>query len=253
MSRLLAALLVVATAAPVSALTITNAKIDKGAVQVKGKDAVPSAPITWDGKVVGAASKAGAFRFATTEVPTDCVGDVGDGTSVAAAVVAGCSATDRGLVVKDATGRVVGPFVVDSEGYFVTDAVALPSADGAVLSSFGTTSFRAFTPLALFYESDDCSGTALLATEDRPVLRVVGERDGVLYYPRRTGVSATFKSFEERGAIPSGCATPGRIFTPPDRCCCTAPTCMTAQAKVAAAPGTVDVSGFVPPFRVETR
>ncbi len=74
--RLIAvALAVCVSASSAAALTVTDAKVDKGAVQVKGKDAAPSAPITWEGKPVATASKSGAFRFTTSEVPADCVGD----------------------------------------------------------------------------------------------------------------------------------------------------------------------------------
>lgn len=73
-----------------SALTITGAKIDKGAVQVKGKGAVPLALLTWDGQSVAQASARGTFRFATLILPQDCVGEVGDGTALASVVIANC-------------------------------------------------------------------------------------------------------------------------------------------------------------------
>jgi hypothetical protein len=79
-----------AAASPTLALTVTRAKVAKGAVQVRGKDAAPDATITWDGEIVGQANSRGRFSFETTTLPQDCVGEVGDGTATVDAVVQLC-------------------------------------------------------------------------------------------------------------------------------------------------------------------
>jgi hypothetical protein len=77
-------------ARPTQALTISTAKIDKGAVQVKGKGATASATITWEGQPVTQATTRGLFRFATAILPSDCVGDVSDGLATVQVVIASC-------------------------------------------------------------------------------------------------------------------------------------------------------------------
>ena len=90
------AALVVATAGlilsalPAHALTISTAKIAKGAVQVKGRDAGPLALLTWDGQPMAQANKAGGFRFATVILPQDCIGDLSEGGQAGRGVIEGC-------------------------------------------------------------------------------------------------------------------------------------------------------------------
>lgn len=74
----------------VHALTISVAKIDKGAVQVKGKGAASLALLQWEGQPIAQATKSGSFRFATTVLPQDCIGDLSDGGASVAVVIAGC-------------------------------------------------------------------------------------------------------------------------------------------------------------------
>lgn len=74
----------------VHALTISSAKIDKGAVQVKGKGAASLALLTWEGQSVAQASARGTFRFATPILPQDCVGEISDGGTSASVVIANC-------------------------------------------------------------------------------------------------------------------------------------------------------------------
>lgn len=76
---------------PALALTISVAKIDKGAVQVKGSKATPLALIKWEGQPVAQATSRGAFRFSTSILPQDCVGDLSDGTSTVPVVLEGCA------------------------------------------------------------------------------------------------------------------------------------------------------------------
>lgn len=87
---LLFAAVVVADATPALAITISVAKVDKGAVQVKGRQATPLALLTWEGQPVAQATKNGTFRFATAVLPQDCVGDLSDGTSTVPVVLEGC-------------------------------------------------------------------------------------------------------------------------------------------------------------------
>jgi hypothetical protein len=54
--------IVALTTAPAHGITISVAKIDKGAVQVKGKGAAPLALISWEGQVVAQATTSGKFR-----------------------------------------------------------------------------------------------------------------------------------------------------------------------------------------------
>ena len=72
------------------AITISVAKIDKGAVQVKGKQAQPLALLTWEGQPVAQASKSGTFRFETTTLPNDCVGTLSDGNHATPVVIQYC-------------------------------------------------------------------------------------------------------------------------------------------------------------------
>lgn len=78
------------TASSAHAITISVAKIDRGAVQVKGKGASSLALLQWEGQPVAQATKSGSFRFATSVLPQDCVGDLSDGAASAAVVIAGC-------------------------------------------------------------------------------------------------------------------------------------------------------------------
>jgi hypothetical protein len=77
-------------AASASALTISSAKIAKGAVQVKGGNAAPLATVAWDGVPVTESDTRGKFQFQTTILPGDCVGTVSDGVETVDAVLADC-------------------------------------------------------------------------------------------------------------------------------------------------------------------
>ncbi len=91
------ALAVIATvstsAAPAAALTVTGAKIDKGAVQVKGTSAAPNATITWEGQSVARAGGGGRFHFETAILPPDCVSaTLSDGATTIPVVIQFCAA-----------------------------------------------------------------------------------------------------------------------------------------------------------------
>jgi hypothetical protein len=82
--------LVVFAAFDAHAITISVAKIDKGTVQVKGRKTAPLALISWEGQPVAQSTKTGGFRFATSVLPQDCVGDLSDGSSTIPVVIQGC-------------------------------------------------------------------------------------------------------------------------------------------------------------------
>jgi hypothetical protein len=240
------------------ALTIAGAKINKGAVQVKGAKAAPFAVITWEGQNVGQASKSGAFRFTTSILPSDCVGEVGDGVATVGAVIKSCGpagppgASTPGLVVKDANGVLIGPLVSDS-------AVALAGPDGPVAVSIGTGRFKEYA--AFDYESNDCSGIPLLAVPNEgeyyPLLdesvQILNRK--VLLRPQ-DGPLLDRRSTDSRPRTAEQCAalSVNWFFIPPDRCCCPTPNCQGVfTGRFAPARGEIDISGFVPPFHVELR
>ncbi len=250
--RFLIALLFLCLALPAHALTVSSAKIDKAAVLVKGKGAAPFATIAWEGQTVGQASKSGAFKFAATVVPSDCVGAVSDGTTTALAAVKFCGppgppglSTPR-LVVKDASDTVVGSL-------FTEELVVVAAPDGPAAVHFHGDRFP--QGVSFDYESGDCSGQALRNVSGPRVLREsFGVLDGVAYLTAVDGAELERHSTETRPTSAEDCANrAGAIWAPPDRCCCPVPACQGSFTTKMAPPSTVDVSGFVPPFHVELR
>jgi hypothetical protein len=100
---LAAAVLVLFGAAPAHALG-AKASLAGGVVNVSGRSAVRSAPISWEGAVMTTSNKNGGFSFTTTIIPADCIGTVSDGTSSIDARIDGCSDLARGL---PGTGQTV--------------------------------------------------------------------------------------------------------------------------------------------------
>jgi len=100
---LAAAVVVLLGAAPAHALG-AKASLSGGVVNVSGRSTVRSAPISWEGAVMTAANKNGGFAFATTIVPSDCIGTVSDGTSSLDVRIDGCSDLAPGL---PGTGQTV--------------------------------------------------------------------------------------------------------------------------------------------------
>lgn len=72
------------------ALVVTSAKIKNAAIEVKGKEATALATLFWEGSAVAQADRKGRFKFATTDRPEDCVGEVSDGSAQVRAVIALC-------------------------------------------------------------------------------------------------------------------------------------------------------------------
>ena len=73
------------------AITIQQAKITRGAVVVTGKKAAGSSTILWESQAVTQAGKSGGFKFSTTNLPQDCVGELSDGVSTINVVISGCT------------------------------------------------------------------------------------------------------------------------------------------------------------------
>jgi hypothetical protein len=78
-------------ASPAHALKVVVATIFAGEVQVIGIQAKKCASITWEGNVVTTSNKGGAFKFNTTDLPLDCVGELSDGVNTIDVVVDGCT------------------------------------------------------------------------------------------------------------------------------------------------------------------
>ncbi len=165
LSSLLVALAAALIAGAAHAITVTGAKIDKGAVQVKGKGATPNATISWEGQAVGQASRSGGFKFSTSILPSDCVGEVGDGASTAAAVVSACAPAARSLVLRDANGSIVGPVIETfpaNTSHQQLPAVRVGHSIGQRALLLLLTRIGSFPSGRAYYESEDCSGPALI-------------------------------------------------------------------------------------------
>ncbi len=73
------------------ALTINDARIRNGALEVRGRDAVPNAIILLDGAPGDRlATEQGSFRTSAVVLPDDCIVTVSDGVDQTDAVVRGC-------------------------------------------------------------------------------------------------------------------------------------------------------------------
>lgn len=234
------------------ALIVTDAKVNKGAVEVKGKGAAPFAVITWDDAPAATATKSGAFKFATTLFPADCTGTVKDGTGVAEAVVKFCGPqgadgpigpagpSGPGVVLLDANDNVIGP-VVDRK-FVLLDSPVGPAMIEVEEGRFAPPSFT--------YESDDCSGTPKVPVDNArfPVREGVGVKDGVLFVYPETGAVLSVAS---RIGFMSAevCAIISGTFTPPDRCC----KAENFGSGTVGDPLTVTLPPFVEPFRAALR
>lgn len=254
--------LLLTTATPARALTITGARIDKGSVQVKGKGATPLAPLTWEGAAVGVASKSGAFKFSSTLLPADCVGTVGDGAMTAEAVIAACGPQGPpgppgdvgppGQPGEAATGRTV--VVVDNDGVEV--GTYLESFRALVGSPLGLLPLRVHPDssqgfertggLGLYFVSDDCTGSGLLRTEPPGLFRRADVVGTTAYVTPLTGTGTMLSPASFLSTDPV-CANGTLIAS--DQCCRAGQSDMAEYA----APLLVDVSGYVPPFRIELR
>jgi len=87
---------------PAHALRVVVAKIISGKIFVFGIKADRRADMFWEGDLVGTASRRGFFKFKTTNLPLDCVGELSDGVDTIEVAVSGCEVS--GLL---ATGQIV--------------------------------------------------------------------------------------------------------------------------------------------------
>ncbi len=219
---LLALVVFILFSPPADALTISGAKIDKGGVLVKGKGAAPFAQLTWEGQQIAQATKAGTFRFTTSILPEDCVGSLSDGTETVSAIVRSCGPqgvqgppgeqgepgpAGFGLVLRDANNQLVGvvtDFVGDDENALITAkgvtvafrvgsqilAVRM-NADGA--RAFPTSDSNGVT-WQLWYQSDDCSGPALVHAGPSTLYAAYTVVGPTVYYATASGESQTVAS-----------------------------------------------------------
>lgn len=166
---------------------------------------------------------------------------VGGACQVQASTAAGPSSGP--VVVKDSNGAVLGP--MDNNGNFV-----LSDGGNLILSYAPPAGF--YQGVSFFYTSTNCSGPALVFTN--PVAngylhQHMGVDGTTLYYAALSAPNVLVSSQDYSPEIPANCVAPGQVFNPPNRCCCTGPTCFPTPFMIPAAPpSTMDISGFVPPF-----
>ena len=153
--------------------------------------------------------------------------------------------TGSGLVLKDANGTFIGPYDYGSGGVF------LSSLDGPVVAFVGPTGFYQTSSFGFLYASTNCSGPKLIQPRGGLVRNEMGTLEGTLYYFPIPGTTMTINSGDVRPSTPAQCVYPGQVFISPNICCCTAPGCLNPFTGSIRPVGTLDISGFVPPFHVE--
>jgi hypothetical protein len=109
------------------AINITIATISAGDVVVEGNQAARAATITWEGQVVTKANNGGAFKFSTSNLPSDCVGELSDGVTTIQVVVNGCTISQGGGVL--ATGQTTAYTADKNDG--ISGPVSVPD-DGTL-------------------------------------------------------------------------------------------------------------------------
>lgn len=148
-----------------------------------------------------------------------------------------------GAVVKDANGAVVGVYTTSALSF---RGVLIDTGSSVVEVPLGLTNFDQ-RGTQLLYESPDCSGPALRQAFTQLVTfgDVVGT---TLYYSPVSGSTVTIQSIGNLDSSitgPSSCPS-SAFFIPPHTCCF-----VQSQTGEVGPVGTLDLSGFVPPFRVE--
>jgi len=101
---------------------VVVATIFAGEVQVIGIQAEKSASITWEGNVATTSNKGGTFKFGTTDLPLDCVGELSDGVTTIDVVVFGCTTQQ----------------VISGGGVLKTGQTTCYDSDGNVIACAGT-------------------------------------------------------------------------------------------------------------------
>jgi hypothetical protein len=166
---------------------------------------------------------------------------VGVACQVQQATIAG--SPGPALVVKDANGTLLGPLDIAAGTVTLSDG-GTPVAAFALPSGFAQGT-------AFYYTSTDCSGTKLTLQGFVWLRTAIGFDGTTLYYTPASTPSTTLNSSDYSPEIAGNCTGSGKVFVPPDRCCCTSPGCFTPLVTNAGAASTLDVSGFVPPFHTE--
>ena len=152
--------------------------------------------------------------------------------------------TGSSLVLKDAHGTFVGPYD------FASNVVFLSSLDGPVVALVDPTGFLQ-TTVAIAYASTNCSGPKLTQPRGGLVRNELEPLEGTLYYFPVSGTTMTINSVDVRPSTPAQCVSPGQVFISPNICCFTAPGSFNPFTDSFGPPGTLDISGFVPPFHGE--
>jgi hypothetical protein len=148
-----------------------------------------------------------------------------------------------GIVLKDVNGTLLGPLDLASGIVTLSDGGTLIGAIPSPSGFFQGTSF--------YYESTDCTGTRLSFPGFVWVRNVVGVEGSTLYYSPASAPNLTANSSDYSPEIAGNCAGTGQLFVPPDRCCCTSPSCFTPFSGPLGPVSTLDVSAFLPPFHAE--
>src|SRR3989442_15842282 len=89
------------------ALSVSAAQRSAVVVPASDRSAVPSANVTWEGQIVTKATRIGAFSFATTALPANCIGTLSDGSPTIAVVVQSCG--EAGLPGPSGPAGPTGP------------------------------------------------------------------------------------------------------------------------------------------------
>jgi hypothetical protein len=148
------------------------------------------------------------------------------------------------LVVKDSNGAVLGPLYTDGGSYIILDDGGTPVATYADPAT-GYVESSSF-----LYTSTNCSGPQLYFSQTfgQYVRLQAGVIGTTVYYAPSSAPVVLINSVDSAPTIPANCTAPGQVFNPPDRCCCTSPTCYPGLNINAGPVSTLDVSAFVPPF-----
>jgi hypothetical protein len=83
-------------------IQIDKATIKNGQVVVEGDHAAKRANISWEGNVVTKSDRDGEFKFSTTNLPIDCVGELKDG---ARQLIRECNPIGSCCVIRNVTQR----------------------------------------------------------------------------------------------------------------------------------------------------
>jgi hypothetical protein len=232
------ALTIVATSAYSATVTVPNTF----AAGTPAKAADVNANFTAVATAVnGTASDVAALQAAVKGIPAGPAGPQGPAGTPGATGPTGpqgpAGAAGAGaLMVKDSNGTILGPYYPGTEGLSL-NIVILHSPSGrayaAYVSSISLNSPGAYSPVALYYSTVDCTGTAYIVQLTSLIVPVAIVIANTAYIP---------------GALPSTVNLQSSITTtPPSTCTTTAPGSVPAYPVVE----TVSLASYVPPFSVQ--